>query len=480
MMDALKITLLRVLFVAGLAIIIPGVGSAQETSEAEVEENGFLVLAGIEDGPARVFVDGTERASLRSDELTLELVPGVHIVEVLAQGRMRFERSVAVLSGDVVYLQVILAASAQLRVVHLEPARVDVRVQGQVVALTPATVTIPAGETTIGVGEWTFCFDLAENADAYVRVRNGRVDEVRGGEDCTGARAGESFEAPHLLLSEGDFTRRSLWNRQRSGGRVEEMWPLLSAAFSHDGSLVLATLRGGQVVVWDNQTGQEVRRFQTLDDVWSSALSPNGDQVLARLYLSSDEPMLLDSHTGALDRRFRAPDQVGTVAMSFDGSVLVLGSPYGYVALIDADSGDEITRFATHGEENEAEVQLFRQKSVGLSPDGTRVFAVIPATSEVVVWDVQTGVETLRFPTSTDIEDAAFSPDGQFLLTATAARRRSGLPGEVVVWDAETGAEIQHFPTATEATMVSFSPDGRFLLASSFDELVVWTLFSGA
>ena len=410
---------MRVFLLVALSVISPSLGLAQE--------NGFLVLSGTTDGPARVFIDGIERGFLVTTELTLELAAGSHVVEIAVEGLSRFERRFDVRSGDVTYLPVVLTSStAQLRVVHLEPARVAVRIDGQVVALTPATVTVPAGQTTIGLGNRTFCFEVAENSDAYVRVRGGRIDEVRGSRSCGGNEDVAAFEAPHLPLSGGDFTRRSVWSRQRGMERPEELWPLLSGSFSHDGRLVLATLRGGQAIIWDNQTGEEVRRFRTRDDVWSSALSPNGDQVLVRFYSTADEPVLLDSHTGALDRTLRVPDQVGSVAMGFGGDVLILGSPFGYVAVVDAATGAEFVRFETRGVGDEAGAQSLRQTAVGPSPDGTRVFAVIRETSEVVIWDVETGVETLRFATNIDIADAAFSPDGQFLLTATTAPRRAG------------------------------------------------------
>ena len=170
-MSALNTTSGKLFVMVALWSAYPSVGWAQE--------NGYLVLAGIEDGPARVFVDGTELGSLLTAELTLELAPGMHTVEVFADGRPRFERSVVVLSGDVSHLPVVLSTSTdEIHVVHLDPARVDVRIQGHVVALTPATVTVPAGDTTIQLGNWAFCFDLLEDADAYVRVRNGRVDEL--------------------------------------------------------------------------------------------------------------------------------------------------------------------------------------------------------------------------------------------------------------------------------------------------------------
>jgi hypothetical protein len=180
----------------------------------------------------------------------------------------------------------------------------------------------------------------------------------------------------------------------------------------------LATLRGGSLLIWDNQTGEEVRRFRTRDDVWSAAFSPDGERVLARFYFDADEPVLLDAHTGAAEHTFQMPDQMGQVAVGFDGESLLMGLPFGYVALFDASTGVERMRFPTLGLVSEAGVQLLQQTSVALSPDGTRALAVIGENSEVIIWDTETGTEVLRFATNIDVEDATFSPDGQLVLTA--------------------------------------------------------------
>ena len=453
---------------------------AMAPGAAEAQESGFLVLQGIPNGPAGVFVDGSELARLTEFELTLEIAPGVHTLSVIAEELPPFDQTVTVHPGDVTYVPVVLARSvARVHLIHLEPARVDVRIDGQVVAVTPATITVPAGENVIGLGDESFCFEFPEGVEAYVRVRETGLDVMRGASSCVVEQEVELYEAPHQLLSESDFQRRRLWSRQRGAERSEELWPLLSAAFSHDGLLVLATLRGGQLIIWDNRTGEEVRRFRTRDDMWSAAFSPDGEQVLARFYFEADEPALLNSHTGALEYAFQLADQVGPVAVSFDGESLLMGSPFGYVALFDAATGAEKLRLPTLGRASEAGVQLLQQTSVALSPDGTRALAVIGENSEIIIWDLETGAELLRFTTNIDVEDAVFSPDGQLVLTATTAPRRSEDPAEVVVWDAESGVEIQHFPTSADASMVAFSPDGRFLLSSSFSELVVWTLFSG-
>jgi hypothetical protein len=201
-----------------------GVLSAAVPSSALTQESGFLVLSGIPNGPAGVFVDGTELAILSSPELTLQVAPGSHTLSVIAEGFPPFDQAITVRSGDVTYVPVVLARStARIHVVHLEPARVDVRVDGQVVALTPATVTVPAGETVLGLGEGSFCFELEADAYAYVRVRSTWVDEVRGARSCSADQEIDTYEAPHLPLSEGDFQRRRLWSRQRGAERSGEL-----------------------------------------------------------------------------------------------------------------------------------------------------------------------------------------------------------------------------------------------------------------
>jgi WD40 repeat protein/predicted Ser/Thr protein kinase len=64
----------------------------------------------------------------------------------------------------------------------------------------------------------------------------------------------------------------------------------------------------------------------------------------------------------------------------------------------------------------------------------------------------------------------AFSPDGQFLATASAIEQQGGAKGEVKFWDAATGAELSTFNDhAAEVFCVAFNRDGKRWASCSAD-----------
>jgi WD40 repeat protein len=79
------------------------------------------------------------------------------------------------------------------------------------------------------------------------------------------------------------------------------------------------------------------------------------------------------------------------------------------------------------------------------------------------VWDVATGRElmTLRGHASF-IESVVFSPDGQYILSASD-------DGTARLWDGTTGQETMTLGHTGKLTNAMFSPDGRYILTASVD-----------
>ena len=85
---------------------------------------------------------------------------------------------------------------------------------------------------------------------------------------------------------------------------------------------------------------------------------------------------------------------------------------------------------------------------------------------DVIVWDVATGAEVLRIEEaqSASVQDARFSPDGRWLVTAG--------PGSARLWSA-AGQPVQylHGPKS-KLTAVGFEPDSLVVVTSEEDGVV--------
>jgi WD40 repeat protein len=180
------------------------------------------------------------------------------------------------------------------------------------------------------------------------------------------------------------------------------------------------------VKVWDAQTGQELTTCKGhTAPVVSVAFSPDG----TRLASSSSLPNSISPFG----------DQ---------------GEP-GEVIVWDARTGQELLSLKGHRR---------YVNSVAFSPDGKRL-ATLSRDNTVKVWDAQTGQVVLTLqPVSTAISGSlVFSPDGKRLASTHQPRNSVGIrrSSEVKVWDVQTGQELLTIKGG--AGSVSFSPDGKRL-----------------
>lgn len=201
---------------------------------------------------------------------------------------------------------------------------------------------------------------------------------------------------------------------------------------------------------------------------------------------------------------------ISSIAISSDEKFILSGSMDYKMKLWDAASGKEIRDFGVIG----------WITVVALSPDGR--YALSGSTSgnpaeSLKLWDVVSGEEIRTFSGNTEyINDAVFSPDSQYVLSADNSKTiklfnvSTGLPvksfrghsesiksmafspdGKYIIsgsddktvrlWDVSTGNEIKSFTGHTGCVeSVSFSPDGRYILSGAGDKsLKLWDVASG-
>jgi WD40 repeat protein/tRNA A-37 threonylcarbamoyl transferase component Bud32 len=219
-----------------------------------------------------------------------------------------------------------------------------------------------------------------------------------------------------------------LWNTQTGQELLTLKGCRDSVAFSPD-SKRLATPYGDKTVkVWDAQTGQELLSFRGHGDwVTSAAFSPDGKRLASgsgnwdgtREVSIGGEVKVWDAQTG--QELLSLKGGGGSVVFSPDGKRLASDSgdalPLADVTVWDAQTGQELLTLRGHTE---------GVTSVAFSPDGKRL-ASTSVDKMVKVWDAQTGQELLSF--KADIRSVAFSPDGKLLASGSN-------DGAVTIWDA--------------------------------------------
>ncbi len=287
--------------------------------------------------------------------------------------------------------------------------------------------------------------------------------------------------------------------------------PVMSLRLSPDGRFAASGDATGLIIIWDVETGQEVRRLESPGD-WVNSLDfdPDGRLLISGLGKpsiggsgsSSTVAALWDLETGQ-----RLRDLVGHTnvvigaAISPDGRTALTGSADRTLRLWDVASGEPLARLVGHDDwvfdvafspdgrralsasvDSTARVwnlfdgsylgsfatdRVAGVRAVDISADGSRVVAG-DDEMRVILWDAATGEAIRRFGEgggghTTDVTAVVFSPDERLVLSAD-------LDGVIILWDAATGEAIRRFEGHGNAVMaLAFSPDGAQAISGSGD-----------
>jgi len=300
-------------------------------------------------------------------------------------------------------------------------------------------------------------------------------------------------------------------------------------AWSPDGRFIVAGVADFTAILWDAETGKEIRKFKKENSTCTSciseaAISPDNKYIIAAgsdtirifnretgivvrslygqggspegLVISSDGKLagaieygvaeIWDLSTGKL--MTKAGDyserKVLGIAISPDGKEITAGNEKRTADILNISSGKSIR--VLKGYLNQADERILTDpymywagmvNEAKLSPDG-RFIAVGRTGNNAKLIDFKTGkvFRTLRGHNSMVIS-LCFSSDGRFLATG-------GLDGKAIVWDVETGKPVQTFtfPDKKEAIYsVDFSADNKMLAAAVWGGyVIIWDLETGS
>ncbi len=290
-----------------------------------------------------------------------------------------------------------------------------------------------------------------------------------------------------------------------------------SGKFSPDGRLVVVTFTEKVAVVWDAASGKELVELPHDDTVALAAFSPDSERLLTaggdntiRLWetKTGKELGVLRGHEAAIVSAFFSPDgqriigasadktvrgwdvasrketlvmkghseAITAASLSPDGLRVVTASADRTARLWDATGREYATVLGGHG--GSVRWATFW---AAFSPDGERIVTA-SADKTARVWETATGKQLLvlkgheklgasphRDAILGEVRSAVFSPNGQWILTASADQIATLAPFTPVrLWDARTGKELPGFPGHVHSVLAaSFSGDGRRVLTAS-------------
>jgi WD40 repeat protein len=240
--------------------------------------------------------------------------------------------------------------------------------------------------------------------------------------------------------------------------------------FSPDGRFLAAQWDG--ITVWDVSARKQLATLKgSISSVDTLAFSPDGKRLgVAGLR----EVQLWDVASGRKVSSFRrlVPVRAGGPAAAFSPDLRTLASPnYQEIDLWDADTGKVRAVLSEH---------RGRVSSAAWSPDGQTLVAAsalretrIKFTGDVRLWDVAAGRERAVFTEGLGgISAARLSPDGQTLAVLDGAVLYDEL--DLKLLDVATGRQrvIRH-PPGHSFTSVAFTADGRLLVTGTLDDRAI-------
>ncbi len=218
----------------------------------------------------------------------------------------------------------------------------------------------------------------------------------------------------------------------------------------------------GELVLWNLETGSEIRRFEGHTGwVRSAVFMPNGATFLSA---GDDEIMILwDTSTGEELRRFEGhAGAIYRIVLNQNGQTAFTNSDDGLLLVWDVETGEVVNQFAA---------ELGALNSISLSTNG-QLLAAGYAEGTVVLWDVVSGEGVLSFEAGIGaVEAVAFRNAGDnqsTLITSTSDLY-------LREWDI-TGNLLHESSVPDKSPHLVVSPDGRIVLLPFVGGLWLWNL----
>ena len=239
---------------------------------------------------------------------------------------------------------------------------------------------------------------------------------------------------------------------------------ITTVEISPDSSMILSGSADRRIILWERSTGLIIREYLAHDrDVTRVVFSPDSQTFFSS---SVDQSILQwDLQSGQIIRRLQGHlDEVLDIDLSPDGKTLVSGSAGGVSIVWDVETGSRIYEFSPSREITRA---------VAFSPNGRTV--ATGSGNSIIFWDLKTGERRKTLVSDYQIWALEFNSNGTQLLSVPWDM--TGFEGAVTVWNVFSGRAIHHLHSGTFDTAATFSPDDTELVSASGDRtLIQWDL----
>ncbi len=239
------------------------------------------------------------------------------------------------------------------------------------------------------------------------------------------------------------------------------------SAFSPDDKKIITASADGTARIW-SLNGQLIADLAGhMAEVYGAGFSPDGKKIVTAS--NSPDVLIWDALGGGIVQTLKGHTKaVYGAHYSYDGKRIVTASWDSTAKIWDASSGEFLVELKGHSSVlNNANFSKDGRKVVTASFDGTaKIWDSIDGEELATIEDPDilslSSPELLRGE-GEEVYNANFSPDGEYIVTASKSPF-------VPIWDGESGEMINYYPGHFKPVhSVCFSPDGKKVLSASKD-----------